>query len=233
MQITVRDAAQHLGVSESTLREWIRDRGLPAHRVNERLLLNGIEVWEWAVKHGVTASRKLLDEVRGDREAPPPLSQLLRAGGIHHDVPGDDRAAVLREIVARLPLPPDADRESLLAVLEAREAMGSTGVGDGIAIPHVRNPILLHVDEPFVTLCLLKSPVDFDAVDGQAVHALFTVVCSSVPMHLKVLAQLGFVLRDPELRELLRRRAGAEEILQRIQALAGRTTGMFRSPSPD
>ena len=79
MQITVRDAAQYLGVSESTLREWIRDRGLPAHRVNERLLLNAIEVWEWAVKHGVTASRKLLDEARGSRETEPPLSQLLRA----------------------------------------------------------------------------------------------------------------------------------------------------------
>ncbi|MFI5207768.1 MAG: PTS sugar transporter subunit IIA [Gemmatimonadales bacterium] len=233
MQITVRDAAQHLGVSESTLRDWIKDRGLPAHRVNERLLLNAIEVWEWAVKNGVTASRKLLDEARGSREAEAPLPDLLRAGGIHHDVPGDDRPAVLREIVARLPLPPDAERESLLAVLEAREAMGSTGVGDGIAIPHVRNPILLHVDQPFVTLCLLRSPVDFNAVDGQPVHALFTVVCSSVPMHLKVLAQLGFVLRDPQLRELLRRRAGAEEILQRIQALAGRSTGMFRAPAED
>jgi nitrogen PTS system EIIA component len=229
VQITVREAAHYLGVSEATIRQWITRRGLPAHRVDERLRLNAIEVWEWAVEHGVHASRKLLDEARGSHEDVPPVADLLRVGGIHHDVPGADRTEVLREVVARLPLPPDTDRAFLLAVLEAREAMGSTGVGDGIAIPHVRNPILLQADHPFVTLCLLRGSVDFDAVDGQPVHALFTVVSPSVPAHLRVLAQLGFVLRDRELRELLRRRAGAAEILARVETASGRTTGAFRT----
>ena len=89
---------------------------------------------------------------------------------------------VLQEIVRRLPLPPEIDREGLVTTLEAREAMGSTGIGDGIAIPHVRNPILLHVTAPFVTLCLLREAVDFDAVDGRPVHALFTVVSANVPV---------------------------------------------------
>lgn len=230
MQITVREAAEHLGVSDATIRQWIRRRGLPAHSVNERLHLNAIEVWEWAMENGVHASRKLLDEARGSREEVAPLADLLRAGGIHHDVPGADRPAVLRAIVERLPLPPDTDREFLLTVLEAREAMGSTGIGDGIAIPHVRNPILLHSPEPFVTLCLLKGAVPFDAVDGQPVHALFTVVSPSVPAHLRILAQLGFVMRDRELRELLRRRAPADAILMRLAALAGRTTDAFPAP---
>jgi PTS system nitrogen regulatory IIA component len=231
VQITVREAAQYLGVSEATVREWIRNRELPAHRVDERLHLNAIEVWEWAVKHGVAASRKLLDQARGHHEEVPPLAELLKTGGIHHHVPGTDRATVLQQIVQRLPLPPDTDREFLFAVLEAREVMGSTGVGDGIAIPHVRNPILLHTTVPSVTLCLLEGAVDFDAVDAQPVHALFTVVSPSVPTHLRILAQLGFVLRDPELRELLRRRAAADDILLRIEALAGRATGAFRSPA--
>ena len=64
-------------------------------------------------------------------------------------------------------MPDEVDRDFLLTVLEAREAMGSTGIGDGIAIPHVRNPILLHVKRPFVSLFLLKQPVDFDAIDGK------------------------------------------------------------------
>jgi nitrogen PTS system EIIA component len=229
MQITVRDAARYLSVSEATIRQWVRRRGLPAHQVNDRLHLNAIEVWEWAMENGVTASRSLLDQARGNREEVAPLAQLLRTGGIHRDVPGTDRTGVLREVVARLPLPPDADREFLLAVLEAREAMGSTGVGDGIAIPHVRNPILSPTAEPFVTLCLLRTAVEFDAVDGLPVHSLFTVVSPSVPTHLRVLAQLGFVLRDPELRAMLGRRSEAPEILARIESLAGRTTGKFRA----
>ena len=230
MQITVREAAHYLGVSEGTVRQWISSRGLPAHRVDERLRLNPIEVWQWAVEHGVHASRSLLDRARAG-EATPSVAALLRTGGVHHDVPGTDRASVLAEIVARLPLPPETDRAFLLAVLEAREAMGSTGVGDGIAIPRVRNPILFQAARPFVTLCLLRTPVDFDAVDGQPVHALFTVVSPSVPAHLKVLAQLGFVLRDPELRALLRTRADAAAILDRIDAVSSRSTGAYRTVS--
>ncbi len=116
----------------------------------------------------------------------------------------------------------------MLSVLEAREAMGSTGIGDGIAIPHVRNPILLHVEQPFVTLALLPEPVDFDAIDGKPVHALFFVVSPSVPVHLRILAQLGFVLRDDVLRKLLADRAPTDDIIGRIEMLEqSRNTGAF------
>jgi PTS system nitrogen regulatory IIA component len=104
--------------------------------------------------------------------------------------------------------------------------MGSTGIGGGIAIPHVRNPIVLHVDAPFVTLCLLRHPVDFDAVDGKPVHALFTVISPSVPTHLRILAQLGFVLRDDEVRRLLTHRGTGTELLARIRTLEQQTSGM-------
>ena len=97
----------------------------------------------------------------------------------------------MRALVARLPLPPEQDRDTLYSVLEAREAIGSTGVGDGIAIPHVRNPIVLHVDDPFVMLALLQTPVEFGAIDDQPVHALFMVVSPTVPVHLRILAELG------------------------------------------
>ena len=110
--------------------------------------------------------------------------------------------------------------------------MGSTGIGDGIAIPHVRNPILLHVDQPFVSLCLLRTPVEFGAIDGKPVHALFLVVSPSVPAHLKILAQLGFILRDPGMRELLARRAPTPEILARMRDLEQRSTGSFPTARP-
>ncbi len=111
--------------------------------------------------------------------------------------------------------------------------MGSTGIGDGIAIPHVRNPIVLHLDEPFVTLALLRQPVEFEAIDGKPVHALFMVVSPTVPVHLRILAQLGFLLRDDELRAMIRRRASAEEIIGRVEMLeATRSTASYRTPSP-
>lgn len=227
MQLTARQAAEYLGVNEATLRRWIKERGLPVHLVNERLHLNAIEVWEWAVEHGVPASRRLLDEAQRSPEQVPPLSVLLATGGVLRDVEGGDKETVFAGIVRHLPLAPDVDRDFLLTVLEAREALGSTGIGDGIAIPHVRNPILLHIEQPFVTLCLLRRPVEFGAIDGKPVHALFLVVSPSVPAHLKILASLGFVLRDAELRRLLARAAPSDEILRRIHDVEQRSTGSF------
>ena len=233
MQLTIRDAAGYLGVNEVTLRRWIADRDLPVHHVDERSYLNAMELWEWAVEHGVTVSRRLFEHARRAPDSVPPIADLLRAGGIIRDIDAPDKPGVLRAFVDRLPLPPEQSREALLNVLEAREAMGSTGIGDGIAIPHVRNPIVLHVEEPFVTLGLLQHPVDFDAIDGQPVHTLFMLVTPTVPAHLRVLGQLAFLLRDDMLRRLLRDRAPDEDLLGRIELLeATRTTGSFKLAEP-
>ena len=231
MQLTVREAAAYLGVSEAIARRWISERDLPVHQMNERMYLNAVELWEWAVEHGVHVSRRLLEHARRAPDSVPSLWELLGTGGIFHDIDAPDKMSVLREFVARLPLPAEQNRDALLSVLEAREAMGSTGIGDGIAIPHVRNPIVLHIDQPFVTLCLLRHPVDFDAIDGKPVHAIFMVISPTVPVHLRVLGQLGFVLRDDGLRGLLRDRASSEAILGRIEMLEStRTTGSYASP---
>jgi PTS system nitrogen regulatory IIA component len=228
MQLTVREAASHLGVSEGTVRRWIASRGLPTHRSNERRYCNAIELWEWALENGIAVSRSLLEQARRTQApAPPSLSSLLHEGGVHRDVAGATKEEVLREVVRLLPVTPDVDREFLATVLEAREAMGSTGIGDGIAIPHVRNPIVLHVERPFVTLCLLRHPVEFEAVDGLPVHVLFVVVSPDIPAHLRILAQLGYVLRDGELRRRLANDASTDAILARITALEGDS-----SPAP-
>ncbi len=225
MQLTLRQAAAYLGVTEATARRWITDRALPVHEVNERLYLNAVELWEWATEQQVPVSDSLLVHARRAPDTVPPLSDLLRTGGIFYDIDAKGKRDVLAAFVARLPLPPEQDRATLLSVLEAREAMGSTGIGDGIAIPHVRNPVVLHVDTPFVSLGLLRHPVDFDAIDGKPVSALFMVVSPTVPVHLRILAQLSFLLRDAGLRSLLRRRAPAGEILSSIaQVEAARTS---------
>jgi PTS system nitrogen regulatory IIA component len=229
VQLTLLQAATYLGVNEPTVRRWMRERSLPVHRINERFYLNAIELWEWATKQHILVSRRLLDEARRSDEIVPPLSSLLATGGIHYKVPGRNKAEVLHEVVARLPLPPEIDRDFLIAVLEARERLGSTGVGQGVAIPHVRHPILLHVPAPFVTLCLLAQPIDFDAHDRMPVHTLFMVVSPNVPSHLRILAQLAFALRDDTMRQLLRDRAPANEILNRFGMVEQRATSAFQA----
>jgi PTS system nitrogen regulatory IIA component len=116
-------------------------------------------------------------------------------------------------VVEHLRLPDEVDREFLLRVLLAREALQSTAIGDGIAIPHVRNPIVLHVPRPMVTLCFLEHPVDFGALDGTPVHVLFTLISPTVRAHLRLLSRLSFALHDPAFKAAVVREAPREEIL--------------------
>jgi PTS system nitrogen regulatory IIA component len=219
MRLSLTEAIEFLGISERTARRWIRDRALPVHRADERLFVNPVELWEWAIEHHVPVSPRLLEHARRKPEDVPPISTLLQVGGVHHEVPGTTPNQVLRAVVGLLPLPPSIDREFLATALAGREAMGSTGIGHGIAIPHVRNPIVLQVNEPLVSLCLLAHPVDFGAIDGEPVHALFTVISPTVPAHLRMLAALSYLLQDDELRRLLQGRAPFSAIFDRIRSL--------------
>jgi PTS system nitrogen regulatory IIA component len=121
------------------------------------------------------------------------------------------------------------DREFLYQVLLAREALGSTGIGEGIAIPHVRNPIVLHLSRPLVVLCFLERPVDFGAIDRQPVTTLFTLISPTVRAHLHLLSRLGFALRDADFKATVLRQAPREEI---VEALRRAEMGMAAAHAP-
>jgi PTS system nitrogen regulatory IIA component len=123
-------------------------------------------------------------------------------------------------------LPGRADKALLLQVLLARESLASTGIGDGVAIPHARSPIVLRVARPAITLCFLEHPVDFDAIDGKPVFCLFTLVTPTVKSHLHLLSRIAFALRDPSFKDVISRRAPAAEILQAAAGVEARTASL-------
>jgi PTS system nitrogen regulatory IIA component len=97
--------------------------------------------------------------------------------------------------------------------------MGTTAVGDGIAIPHVRNPILVQLPVPKVSLSYLANPVDFGALDGKPVHILFTIITPTIRMHLHILSKLAYCLRDQRLRAILGRECNPEAIFAAIMEI--------------
>lgn len=219
MQLSVRDAAELLHVSEKTIYRWIKQDGLPACRVNDQVRFNRAELLEWATSRRMNIPLGMFAKQEAEPEIMPSLAAALEAGGIFYKVPGADKPALLRSIVDCLPLPESVDRDLMLRMLLAREALASTGVGEGIAIPHPRNPIVLHVSHPLVTLCFPESPVDFGALDGQPVFVLFTLVSPAPKVHLHMLAHLFYAIRQPAFKALLVRRAPANEILESIRSV--------------
>jgi nitrogen PTS system EIIA component len=213
MKLTVRDAAHLLSVSEKTIYRWIKQGVLPAYQISDQYRFNRAELLEWATSRKINVSPEIFSEPEGGDTPPPSLIDALKAGGIHYRIAGATKGYVLRSVVDTMQLPEEVDREFLYQVLLAREALGSTGVGDGIAIPHVRNPIVLHLSRPMVTLCFLETPIDFGALDGKPVTTLFTLISPTVRAHLHLLSRLGFALHDAAFKDAVLRQSGREEIL--------------------
>ena len=219
MQLRVRDVARILSISEKTVYQWVKTGGLKAHHVNGQLRFNRTELLEWATSRNLGVSPELFSESDPDTVPMAGLAEALETGGIFHDVDGSRKESVLRAVVERMQLPAEVDRHFLFNVLLAREALGSTAVGDGIAIPHVRNPIVLHVSQPTVTLCFLKTPIDFGALDHKPVHALFSMVSPSIRVHLHLLSRLGFLLKDVSFKQLIEQQGARDKILAVVHRL--------------
>jgi len=225
LKLTTSDAAALLDVDESTVHRWIEERGLPAEKIAGRTLLNRAAVLEWATENRVAVSARVFRPAEAGGERLPSFAAAFAAGGVHHGVPGATREEVLREAVSRLPLPDGTDAEDLLAVLLARETAGSTAIGDGVAIPHVRMPIVLDVEEAVVGLCFLAEPVDFGAPDGKPVTVLFTLVTPTVHGHLHLLAALAYLLRDAGFRAAVKAAAPAGDLLALAAEVERRSGG--------
>jgi PTS system nitrogen regulatory IIA component len=219
VQLTVREASQFLNVSEATVVRWIKQRGLPAQQVGGRYRFHRAELLEWATANRVKVSLEMFDRFETNEETAPSLAEALEAGGIHYQLEDTSKDRALRALVEVLPLPDGIDRELLLRLFLARESFASTAIGDGIALPHVRNPIVLHVARPMLTLCFLKRPVDFGAADGKPVHVLFSSICPTMRSHLQMLSRLSYALHDARFKEVVTRQGKPEEILQEVRRI--------------
>jgi len=122
-----------------------------------------------------------------------------------------DKTRLLQELAARAASALNLAADRISVELLKREALGSTGTGGGVAIPHARIPDL---KAPFGTLVRLKHAVDFDAIDGKPVDIVFLLLlpAQSQGDPLNALASVARRLRDPESVLRLRRAADAAEL---------------------
>ncbi|MCH2101379.1 MAG: PTS sugar transporter subunit IIA [Planctomycetes bacterium] len=217
MALNLDDAARLLGVSPATLRRWAREGQLGVLRPSGDYRFDESELRTWArsnglrLREGAAGGRYSVSSTGASGEQP--LTLALCQGGVLEQSEAGNRDALLRAMVETVPLDAGADRPALLAQLLAREELASTGLGEGIAVPHPRTPSSAYREDPVVMLALPVSPVDWESLDGQAVHAAFLLINPAPEVHLKILSRLAFVLRDPGFQSLLRKGADFAEIL--------------------
>lgn len=144
------------------------------------------------------------------------IADILDRDSIIEELSYRDKEGVLRELVALLAKGGKVkDEAKALEVLLEREKLGSTGIGEGIAIPHGKLPDL---DRIICAFGRSSKGVDFDAVDGNPVHLVFLLLApeNSTTEHLKALARLSRLLKDPLIRKKLLKAEGREALYRTI-----------------
>jgi mannitol/fructose-specific phosphotransferase system IIA component (Ntr-type) len=131
------------------------------------------------------------------------ISSLITPPSIQLHLVSRQRDQILEELVGCIPEiahVPEA-RARLLKALQEREQLHSTGVGDGVALPHARNALVGLVERPVIAFGRHAEGVPFGAIDGRPSHLFFLMVSTTVTQHLQILARVSRLVRDPRLRQ--------------------------------
>jgi PTS system nitrogen regulatory IIA component len=165
-----------------------------------------------------------------------PLSTLIERGGIFYGLKGATVESVIAEFIRLLPgfedfgdfensEGPETPAQSgdsgfkaalFKAVLE-REALMSTGIGQGVALPHPRNPLITDAGKQFVAVGFPAGPVDWKALDGKPVHTILLIVSASARFHLHTTSKINFLCHDGNFLSLLTARPSLEAIIRAVR----------------
>ncbi len=132
-----------------------------------------------------------------------PLNDLVAPNAIIPALRVNGKKQALQELAARAAELSGLSERTIFEILMQREKLGSTGVGNGIAIPHGKLPKLTKL---FGVFARLERPIDFESLDGQAVDLVFLLLApeGAGADHLKALARVARLLRDPDVAHKLR-----------------------------
>ncbi len=144
------------------------------------------------------------------------LTDILQPEQVIAELSAQGKRAVMEELSAAIAINhPELDTDHLLEVLSERERLGSTGIGDGIAIPHGK---LEGLGELLLSFGRSSRGVEFDSLDGKPAHLFFLVLApeNSAGVHLKALARISRLLKSDSLRQELMAATDAQEIYEII-----------------
>jgi len=218
--ISVKEAADILGVSPKKVYQLIDQGRLPSHRLGKQYYLERNEVTNFMAETG----KPVVEVNQAEIEADLHLSDMLARAGIYYNVAGDTKTTALHNALSLIKGIDLKVMEPIFQMFLSREELASTGVGNGIAIPHARGTLVGYINQPLLSLSFLDHPIEYDAIDGKPVEILFLLISPNVQTHLRILAKLAYLLQDPQCRETIINKAPQETILAAI-ALAEKRFG--------
>ena len=171
MDLEIKDVANLLNVSEATVKRWIAGGEIPFYQMNQQYRFSRMEIEDWLL-HGKPLGVESSSETVCIGTQHFCLYRAIHQGDVFIDVPGNNKDSLLRSATALIAPGLNVDPDVLVELLLDREKMMSTGLNQGIAVPHARDFLR---KGPFDRIFVVypQSPVAYGSLDGLDVHTLF------------------------------------------------------------
>ncbi len=225
MDLKIKDVADLLNVSETTIRRWLKEGKIPAYQLNHQYRFSKSEIEDWMMKcklggEGISFSETQIYPPLG-KEAPPlkggmqsfSLYRAMHKGGILYDVPGKNKNQVIKNAMQKAAPRIGVDPELITELLIDRENLMTTALNNGIAIPHPRDSIIEHPGADLIVTVFPEKPIEYGALDGRPVHTLFFLFSCSDKTHLHLLSKLAHLSSQTSALDFLAEKPSAEKLL--------------------
>ena len=173
--MTIVDVEQLLHVPETTIQRWIREGNLPCTEHKGKYFFDRETLLSWARSKQIHVDQTVRKSGRVKNLKVSSCDDLLNAmrrGGLLQLKEQHSKTSLIRNACNYLPFPVDV-RERVIDQITQREALSSTGLGNGIAIPHPRIPMKLELEESLIVSIFLEKPLDYGAQDEIPVFFFF------------------------------------------------------------
>ena len=225
MDLKIKDVAELLSVSETTIRRWLSDGRIPAYKLRHQYRFSRTEIENWMLSQRLgsspIASEKEIYSAEEEGAAQKGWQQFSLFRAIHKGVviqkqPVAAKNDLIRHIMRHIAPAIQSDPDGISDMLLERESLMPTAIGQGIAVPHTRD-FLLRGSLDVVCPVFLSEPIDWGALDNEPVDTLFFLFASDDKKHLNLLAKLAHLAKDEEMRTYLRTSPDKTALLEKIK----------------
>ena len=218
MDLKIKDVADLLNISESTVRRWVSDGKIPSYYINHQFRFSRMEIEKWMMEH---ASSPFSDQPKSEAakkattKSGPKQYSLYRAihnGDVFHDIAGDTKEEIIRNTMKVLAKKLNLDAEVITDLLLDRERLMPTALNNGVGVPHTRES-LTHIHKDIVAIVFPKKSIAYGALDNLPVHAMFFLFACEDKRHLHLLAKIAHLSGKGETLQLLRSQPTKNDLL--------------------
>lgn len=215
--LDISETAKLFGISPVTIQRWMHQGKIPFRLMGDKPFFKYREIRQWAKAHDLSLHE--FGEIKPDADKSENLlAAAIKRGGIYRGIEGNDVWSAFEHALKALRFINTEQRKKVHDQLLSREEMASTGIGGGIALPHSRERMKLGLHESHISIIFLNSPIDFNAVDGEAVNIFFMMFTPDTRSHLNMLSRISQLMLNEEFRKILQDAEVEDEALLKTVA---------------